>query len=306
MEKFTFKYDQTTTVTITSSSLANYDIEFFENGSFIPKLHFRFRSNCFKEAIFHYKQFEVRCTAIDGSAFIASYRDDVYYMMRKKKRKVGVLFLKNNSLLPKYNIEADGVVSALLIDNKIVYNRDIVLDFAEKRKHKPLTEEEFLKGLDEEEKKYFIELKKIESIIEIVREPLNLSSKEEDRLCDYILDLASKERNKIYTLNKLEIVDQVTPMVEYLRNNPVEEPVFEWHENNKSYELDDKYIFLNNDFDNLQLNLDKEYEYVDMLYFFFLDRYEDVKEYYEKSFQKVKDSIDEYFPYFEEFVNANK
>ena len=300
MKKLNFRYNDMYRVSIIKNT--GVDILFYENDNLWPTYTYRFRPYI-KEIIFNYQGFEVKCTSKDGSSYIAGCRKDTYYGFKKKKSKTSILFVKNKDYFAKFNVNVPGVKAMCLVDGKFTDDKTIIDDFVDRKEPKPFNEEKYLASLDEEDRLDYLEDKRIDIIVDSLSKKYELNDEQELSLYFYIKDCKDQATKEKMISGEIEISkDVILEHAKNRRNSKKEELSFGYEKKDLEFTIDNQYSFEKDDFFCLDLNIDYEYDFVDELYDFFIYEYEDRKEFFCNSIERIKKSIDELIPYFNEFV----
>ena len=317
METLNFRYSEDTDVTIRDNH-SSRNIYFKHNNNIFLKVIYR---KYFHGIVFNYDVFSspvlmgdfVKTTAKDGSAFLAQiYKDGVFYVIRKKKKKPQIMFMKScENGFKNYQYGKD-VADAVCFFNGIVSrDEELINDFFEKRPVKVFNEEEYINSLDSEDKKEYLEEKTIDDVIERVGKKYHISSERIDDLAFYVMCLPADDEIKIKVLSNgdiNEIATKVLPMIdtakrywqEMEKSDSQSSSIFE----DKEYSIDNSHVYLKDDFYSLKLDLKDDEMFVCDLFYFFEDEYEQIKDYLNKGIEKVKKTIDEVLPFFKEFVEG--
>lgn len=318
MKILNFRYTEDIDVSVSHNYTSTY-IYLKTKDKIIYKINYR---PYFQEIVFNYGFFDnnfslninyVKSTSKDGSAFLARvYVGGVFYAIRKKKLKSQIVFMKSAKTgFKNYQLGKD-VVDAVCFYNGVVSRNDELLnDFFQKRQPKVFDEEKYIKSLDPEDRKEYLDNRKIESVIALIARKNKLRSDDVEHLSFYIECLEDDDaiKKKVLTDNNIdEIAIAVLPLLEnakryYEKADSVtcSSSIFE----NKEYTIDSKYIFSNNNFDLSALNLKEDEMFVYDLLYFFEDEYEQIKEYLNKGIERVKKTIDDVLPLFKKYIENN-
>lgn len=320
MEILNFRYADDIDVTI-QSDYKNKDIFFKRNGDIFQKVVYR---KYFKELVFNYDIFSggilplnyVKMTAKDGGAFLARvYDNGSMYVIRKKKRKPQIVFARTVNGGPIQNFQLDKDITDVVcyLDGVVSDDKVLINDFFTKRQSKEFDEEKFLKSLCPEDRKEYLDNKRIENVLELVGKKYKIESEKAENLAFYIECLDDENEIKAKVLNSGsvdEIASVVLPLMDTAKKfyDSIDSEIPEVYDRPKNieYTIDRKYVFLNGDFDSLKLEVTEEELFINDLFYFFLDEYEQIKEYLNKGIERVKKTIDELLPYFRKYIDERK
>lgn len=316
MKTLNFRYTDDTDVTIKFDCF-NVDIIFHREKNFLMKITYR---KYFKYTMFYYDIFEssfmplnyVRTTAKDGNAFIARiYKDGIFYAIRKKKRKPQIVFMKSGERgVRNYQLGKDIVDAVCFYKGVVSRDETLLNDFFERRPIKEFNEEEYINGLNPEDKKEYLEDIRIDSVIEQIGKKYNIGSEKVDHLNLFIKCMSDDSVIKKLVLNSDnidEIAENVLPLLEQARRfyEKDDTPILSLIPEDEEYTVDRKYIFEKDDFDSIDFHLNGKQMFVYDLLYFFEDEYEQVKEYLDKGIERTKKTIDEVLPLFKKYMQEN-
>ncbi len=318
MKTLNFRYTDDIDVTV-SGDWHNKDIFFKKNGNAFLRVVYR---KHFKEIRFEYSIFSyiipflcnyVKMTAKDGGAFLARINiNGSFYAIRQKKRKQQIAFFEAiDGTFRNYQLGKDVKNVVCYLDGTVSRDERLINDFFTKREAKEFDEEKYLKSLDPEERKEYLDGKKIESVIELIGKKYNINPEKVENLAFYIecLEEGNEIKNKVLNSDNIDdtavdvlpLLDSAKSFCESVANMGSD---YSYTREDIEYTIDRKYVFSRGDFDSLRLNLTEEEMFVNELYFFFLDEYEQIKEYLEKGIERVKKKIDELLPFFKDYVEG--
>ena len=278
-------------------------------------------NSCFKYLLFKYNIFSndsltknyVKLLSKYGHSFLARvYVDGRGYAIRKKKNHPDLVFMKAcDRGFKSYQFGVDVVDAVAYRDGHYYRDDNLIANFFKKRETKPFNEEEYLKTLSVEERKDYLDDKKIEDIVGKICELNNLSKEIADQLAIYIECLPDDSEVKNSLLKDLEIEHAtaiVLPLIDAAKKFSSES---DWTaigstcSEEKTYSIDDKLIYCNGDFDSFYCKPNDDYEPAFDLLYFFEDEYEQIKECLENSIKKVKDTIDQVLPAFKNYIQES-
>ena len=316
MKTLNFRYTDDMDVTI-RFNYSSTNIIFRRKNIFVMKITYQ---KYFESLLFYHDIFEsslmpisyVKTTSKDGNAFIARiYKDGIFYVIRKKKRKPQIVFMKSGEKgLKNYQLGKD-VVDAVCFYNGVV-SRDetLINDFFEKRPTKKFDEEQYINSLDPEDKKEYLDSKRIESVIEQIGKKYKIESNKVDHLVVFIECMPDESDIKKMILNNYnidEIAAKVLPLLEQARSFYESDSVTSSNSilENTEYTIDSKYVFEKDDFDLIDFRLNDDQMFVYDLLYFFEDEYEQIKEYLERGMERAKKAIDAVLPFFKKYIQEN-
>lgn len=315
MESVRFRYSRDIDVTINDYH-SKVEVLFERNNVIEMKIIFRGPDRYFHGIVFNYDMFSddnyfvnyVKSTAKDGSAFIARvYIDGHFYAIRKKKHKSQIVFMKSGDLgFKNYQFGNDIVDAAIYTKNGISRDPELINDFFEKRK--PFDEQKYLERLDPDERKEYLNGKRIEEVIEKIGKKNGLGKEEIENLSFYIECLKDNHEIKLKVLAETFDEEEITPKILSLlkkaeryssktyshRVAPIQD---------KNYAVDKAYVYLDNGIDLDALHLKKKELYVYDLMIFFEYYYEQIKDYLNKGIERVKKTIDDVMDSFRDYLN---
>lgn len=317
MDTINFRYTENIDVTV-NDNFSSRNIFIKQKDQTLLKI--MFRGKYFYAIEFSYDIFGnrgcgldyIRMTAKDGSAFLARlYVNGTFYAVRKKKKKPQIIFVKSN-MISNFRLGKDVFDPACYYNGVVSNDEQLINDFFEKRQTIEYDEQKYIDSLNPEDKKDYLNDKKIEEIIEEIGKKNKIKEERIEDLIFYVQCMPDEDEVKSKILNA-EDADELTPLVLPLLTKAKEHSgkVDATALNrdaflNREYTFDNKFIYSNNNLDLLSLNLTDDEWYVQELLWFFEDEYEQIKDYLRKGIEKAKKTINEALPFFKKYVGEHK
>ena len=311
METINFRYTEDIDVTI-SQNTSSRNIFFKQNGKTFLKVMFR---GYFYAIEFAYDIFGNRCpgldyvrmTAKDGSAFLARiYVNGTFYIIRKKKKKPQIIFVKSNHI-KNFQLGKDVFDAVCYYNGAITKDESIVNDFFEKRQTIEFDEQKYIDSLDPEDKKEYLDEKRIDEIVERVGKKNKIEKERIEDLAFFVKCMSDEDdiKNKVLNSNDIdEVASLILPLIKKAKDYCEKiDALTLSHDSfqNLEYTFDSRFIYSESNLDSINIKLSEDERYVEELFWFFEDEYEQVKDYLNKGIERTKKTIDEALPFFKQY-----
>ena len=313
MDKINFRYTKEIDVQLVKRC-DKVEIIFSKNNKPYVKYFFNpyldsilFNYNIFDSmfGIFGYNK--VKCTSKYGTAFIASCSYfNKWYAIRSKKNKDQIIVLESNERLKHYTLKDNLSDIVCYVNGELIHDEKLVNDFFQARPIKNMTEEEYIESLDEDDRKIYLDDKKIDSVIQSIGFRNKLSDDQIHNISLYICCLSDDDPLKIKVLestNGVEIEKEIISLEEKAKESNNVEYNYKKTED-REYKVTEDFIYNEYNFDDYEFYLKSNEQYVYDLFYTFLEKYEMKKEDHINAIERVMKTIDEIVPIFKEYITS--